>query len=89
MTTQRQVLMVPEGAPKAGEVFKHYKGDHYRVVSVALGSGDAYSDKDEWMVVYEAMYENPAAAFFTRPLHEWNKLVDWQGAQVRRFAKEV
>lgn len=60
----------------------HYKGDHYRVVGLALHSND-----DEWMVVYEPMYERPAAPLFTRPLREWAEVVEWQGTKVERFAK--
>lgn len=73
---------VPADAPKAGEVYRHYKGDQYKIVSLALHSND-----EEWMVVYEPMYENPAAPFFTRPLREWREVVEWQGNQVERFSK--
>lgn len=71
---------VPEGAPKAGEVFKHYKGDRYRVVGLALHSDET------WNVVYEPLYDNPASKLFTRPASEWREVVEWQGQQVERFA---
>lgn len=73
----------PDDAPKPGEVFKHYKGDSYRVVSLALHSND-----DEWMVVYEPLYENPAAPLFTRPLREWGETVERDGEKMPRFAKQ-
>lgn len=75
-------MKTPEEAPKAGEVYKHYKGDHYKVVLVALHSND-----DEWMVVYEPQYPNPAAPYFTRPLREWREMVEWEGQKVERFTK--
>lgn len=73
---------LPNDAPRAGEVYRHYKGDSYRVVHIALHSND-----DEWMVVYEPLYENAAAKFFTRPLREWREVVEWEGEQVERFVK--
>lgn len=72
---------LPLNAPKSGEVFRHYKGDLYRVVLLAEHSND-----NEWMVVYEAMYENPDAPYFTRPLREWDQEVEWEGKRVKRFS---
>jgi hypothetical protein len=66
----------------AEEVYQHYKGDKYKVVLLAEHSND-----NEWMVVYEPMYPNPAAPYFTRPLREWREVVEWQGKKVARFTK--
>lgn len=74
---------VPQDAPKSGEIYRHYKGDRYRIVLLAEHSND-----EEWMVVYEAMYENPDAPYFTRPLREWTEIVLWNGETVQRFTKE-
>lgn len=77
---------LPADAPHKGEVYQHYKGDLYKVHELALHSND-----DEWMVVYEPMYENPVAKLFTRPLREWREVVDlpaqagWEGKKVERF----
>jgi len=77
------ILPIPVDAPKTGEIYAHYKtGDKYRVIDIALHSND-----DEWMVVYEPMYENPAAKLFTRPCKEWREVVEWQGQKVERFVK--
>lgn len=73
---------LPADAPKAGEVYRHYKGDLYKVVGLAIHS------TDEWIVVYEPMYEDTAATLFTRPLKEWGQVVGWQGSQVVRFVKQ-
>lgn len=77
------VAPLPADAPKPGEVFKHYKGDLYKVRDLALHSND-----EEWMVVYEPMYENPAAPLFTRPLKEWRQVVEWEGNKVERFQQQ-
>lgn len=71
----------PADAPTPGEQYRHYKGDVYKVVGLALDSAEA------WVVVYEPMYENPAAPMFTRPLSEWRQAVEWQGQSVARFTK--
>ena len=77
------ILPIPVDAPKTGEIYAHYKtGDKYRVIDIALHSND-----DEWMVVYEPMYENPAAKLFTRPFKEWREVGGWQGQKVERFVK--
>lgn len=75
---------LPDDAPKPGEIYRHYKGDVYRVILLADHSND-----DEWMVVYEPQYENPDAPYFTRPLRDWMEDVEWEGRTVRRFAREV
>ncbi|MSR71005.1 DUF1653 domain-containing protein [Candidatus Kaiserbacteria bacterium] len=80
---------LPADAPKPGEIFRHYKGDQYRVVLLA-----EHSNENEWMVVYEPMYPNPDAPYFTRPLREWREVVDLpaggqggEGQKVERFVK--
>lgn len=79
---------IPKNAPEKGEIFRHYKGDLYRVIGLALNSYNAQAGNDEWIVVYEPMYENPSAPLFTRPLKEWEETVEWNGNMVYRFAKE-
>lgn len=77
----KDIPSVPAGAPKTGEVFRHYKGDSYKVLDVALHSDDT------WDVVYEPMYEGAVAKLFTRPCKEWSEVVEWQGQKVERFVK--
>jgi hypothetical protein len=76
-------VIIPESCPKAGETYKHYKGDLYRIVLLAEHSND-----NEWMVVYEAMYEHPDAPYFTRPLRQWHERIEWKGEMKKRFEKE-
>lgn len=83
MTMGVPVPQLPEDAPKRGEIYRHYKGGRYQIVLLAVNSND-----DEWMVVYEPLYENPDAPYFTRPLKDWSEEVEWEGKKVRRFAKE-
>lgn len=70
---------LPHDAPKAGEIYQHYKGDQYKVLGLAIDS------VDRWVVVYEALYENAAAPM--RPVAGWLEVVEWQGASVERFVK--
>jgi len=76
-------IPIPADAPKVGETYRHYKGDMYEVFELALHSND-----DEWMVVYKPLYECPDAHLFTRPVREWNDVVEWpteSGVSVKRF----
>lgn len=72
---------LPEDAPKEGETYRHYKeGDLYKVTLLAL-----HSSNPEWVVVYEPLYEHPAAPFFARPLREWREEVEWAEKKMIRF----
>lgn len=81
MSNNAPVPPVPVDAPKAGEVYRHYKGDQYKVVDVALHSDET------WNVVYQPMYEGAVANYFTRPVIEWSEVVEWEGKQVPRFTR--
>lgn len=69
-----------ENTLRVGEIYKHYKGDSYEVIGIALHSND-----DIWMVVYKPLYENPDSDLFTRPLSDWRNVVEWEGKEVERF----
>ena len=83
MTKGDPVPVIPENTPKTGEIYRHYKGDLYKIVALALHSTD-----NEYTVVYEALYPNPAAKLFTRPLKVWSEVVEWEGKKVQRFTKQ-
>lgn len=74
---------VPEliNPPNEGDVYRHYKGDSYRVRAMALDTVT-----QDWVVVYEPLYESNAA-LFTRPLKERQETVEWEGKRVLRFAQ--
>lgn len=82
MSKEDSIPPLPADAPKAGEVYQHYKGDKYRVVDIALHSDET------WNVVYEPLYEGAVCNLFTRPVAEWHQVVEWQGQQVERFVKQ-
>lgn len=81
MSKEDLIPVLPADAPRVGEVYKHYKGDTYKVVGVALHSDET------WSVVYEPMYDNPVSKLFTRPLSEWRAVIEWQGKKIERFTK--
>ena len=53
--------------PKAGEVYRHFKGNNYEVISIATGSEDGESQ-----VVYKALY--PPYTVYVRPLEMFMEL---------------
>jgi hypothetical protein len=79
-------VVVPENAPKAGEVYRHYKGDLYEVVFLA-----EHNDPDELCVVYKAKYADknsvPDFPYFTRLLKNWNEEVVYNDIIMKRFTK--
>ena len=74
------VVIVPENCPKVGEIYRHYKGDLYKIVLIA-----EHNDPDEICVVYEAVYDNPDFPFFSRLLRNWFDDIEWKGCKVKRF----
>ena len=76
------IIPPPSTAPKVGEQHKHYKGDFYEVVALALHSND-----EEWMVVYKPLYDCPDADLFTRPLREWAEEVVWPTESTRKMVR--
>ncbi|MBE7042782.1 MAG: DUF1653 domain-containing protein [Ruminococcaceae bacterium] len=49
-------------------VYKHYKGNYYRVIGIAK-----HSETLEDMVVYQGLYEN--GGLWVRPLSMWEEQV--------------
>jgi hypothetical protein len=64
--------------PNNGELWRHYKGGVYEILSVAQ-----HTETEEWLVVYQSMgYTVP----HIRPLLMWNETVaDRKGALMPRF----
>lgn len=66
----------------AGERYRHYKGNLYQIVAVAV-----HTETEEDMVVYQALYGD--YKIFARPLKMFFETVkDEDGKTVPRFAKE-
>ncbi len=64
--------------PNVGELWRHYKGGVYEILSVAQ-----HTENEEWLVVYQSMgYTVP----HIRPLLMWNDTVeDRKGVLMPRF----
>jgi hypothetical protein len=65
--------------PRPG-LYRHYKGNHYRVHGLAL-----HTETEEWMVVYEALYGD--GGLFVRPAAMFTEDVDVSGRRGPRFAR--
>ena len=59
-------------------VYKHYKGNEYRVLAIAT-----HSETLEKMVVYQALYGE--YCIWVRPISMWNEIVDVNGVKTPRF----
>jgi hypothetical protein len=64
--------------PKLG-LYRHYKDKPYRVHGLAL-----HSETREWLVVYEALYDD--GGWFVRPQPMFVETVEVEGRRVPRFA---
>ncbi len=64
--------------PKPG-IYRHFKGNYYRLITVAL-----HSETREPMAVYQALYGE--RGYWVRPLAMWGETVDRDGASFPRFA---
>ena len=59
-------------------LYRHFKGNYYRVLSIAR-----HSETTEPMVVYQALYGNHG--IWVRPADMWNETVERDGMMLRRF----
>ena len=59
-------------------LYQHFKGNYYRVLSIAR-----HSETMEPMVVYQALYGN--SEIWVRPADMWNETVERDGKEIRRF----
>ena len=64
--------------PQPG-IYRHFKGNYYRLVSLAR-----HSETLEPMVVYQALYGE--RGLWVRPLQMWSELVQRDGVTRPRFA---
>ena len=63
-----------------GGVYKHYKGNLYRVIGIAK-----HSETLEELVVYEALYDNPRSKLWIRPKEMFLEDVVINGQSTPRF----
>jgi hypothetical protein len=67
-----------------GDIFKHYKGNLYKVICVSCDSEDL-----SWYVVYETLYDNKVSTIWHRPLDMFLGFLEVDGKLVKRFEKVV
>ncbi len=59
-------------------IYRHYKGNEYELIDVAL-----HSETLEEMIVYRALYGEQKV--WVRPAYMWEEEVEVDGKKVRRF----
>ena len=64
---------------KIGGIYRHYKGNLYKVLTVAK-----HSETEEELVVYEALYEN--GRIWARPKKMFLEQVTVNGKLLNRFS---
>lgn len=64
-------------------IYRHYKGNEYEVLEVAL-----HSETLEKMVLYRALYPNELSMTWVRPIAVFNETVEIDGQVVPRFSFE-
>ncbi len=64
--------------PKINGIYKHYKGNKYKVLGIAK-----HSETLQEMVVYQALYGEMGV--WVRPLSMWNEEVSVDGKNILRF----
>ena len=62
-------------------VYRHFKGNRYRVLFTAR-----HSETEEELVVYQALYGE--GGYWVRPAAMWNEEVERDGRRVPRFTWE-
>lgn len=72
----------PNPALPATGIYRHYKGQRYRVLGVAR-----HSETEEPFVVYQALYGE--RGLWLRPLSMFSESVEVHGQRVARFALEL
>lgn len=65
--------------PKPG-LYRHYKGNEYRVLGLAR-----HSENLEPVVIYQALYGE--RGIWVRPARMWSEIVQVRGQSVVRFAR--
>ena len=66
---------------KIGGVYRHYKGNRYKIIAFAR-----HSETLEELVIYEALYDN--GGIWARPREMFCDCVTVGSESVRRFAPE-
>ena len=65
--------------PKAQEIYRHFKGNLYQIVTIA-----EHTETGEQMVVYQAMYGERGV--WVRPKSMFEEVIERNGKIFRRFS---
>ena len=63
-----------------GKIYRHYKGNNYKVIDLVCHSDDAQE-----LVLYECLYDNDISRLWVRPLKEFLEIIDTPHGPVKRF----
>jgi len=69
-------LKINETGPAPGSKFRHYKGGEYEVLANAL---------EEATLSHLVVYRSPKGTVWTRPIDDWNAMVEVDSKTMRRF----
>lgn len=75
-----QMLITAREQVEIGGIYKHYKGNDYQVVDVAI-----LTEEVGVGIIYRAQYGR--GILFVRPLDVWLEEIEFEGGHVKRFAK--
>lgn len=74
-----QRTLLPHNNIIKGAVYRHYKGNLYKVINLGR-----HSETEETMVIYKPL-DDIKGDIWIRPASMWNEQVDHNGEVVRRF----
>lgn len=66
-----------------GDIYRHYKGQDYRVKGVVR-----HSETLEELVLYDCLYENKMSQTWVRPIENFTGYVEQEGKKIKRFEKQ-
>lgn len=69
-------MKINEIGPTPGAKFRHYKGGEYEVLANAL---------EEATLQHLVVYRSPKGTVWTRPIDDWNAMVEFEGKTMKRF----
>lgn len=66
--------------PKQGDIYRHYKGNLYKVLLIAK-----HTETEEDMIIYRSIDHNKP--IWARPLSIWNETVQYKNKKIPRFKR--
>lgn len=78
MLTPHPVSDTINTAPAAGQIYQHYKGKLYKIITLAR-----HTETEEWCVVYQSLYGT--YDYWIRPLSMFCESIEIKGVITPRF----